>query len=136
MPQYDVSIVGPDGGQGTIRVNASDPDAAVKNASQGGNTPISGATLVGGTGGSTGGGGGGGGPSNNTQYTNVDAGQQAIQNAMNQAYQVYLNAKLQLDSDDLAFRKATEAFNESVTTAGLTGVFNGQPTQTALQNYA
>jgi hypothetical protein len=41
-----VPITGPDGTAGTITVNASDENAAVENASQGGNTATGGATQV------------------------------------------------------------------------------------------
>ena len=40
MPTYKVDIVGPDGGKGSITVNASDPQSAMENAQQGGNTPM------------------------------------------------------------------------------------------------
>ncbi len=63
MPLFTVPINGPNGsGAGTIQVNASDAQAAVQNAYQGGNTPTGPATGGGdSSGGSSGGGGGGGG---------------------------------------------------------------------------
>ena len=204
MPSYTVSIIGKDGTPGTITVNASNQQAAMENAKQGGNTPTGMAGSSGGGGGGTSGGGGGGGstasgayqtkngprtleqmaqelknvgyggptdsasilstygrttgqsvqpiwagggtitsatpvggvPPGMQTYANTEGAQQAIKNAMDQAYQVYLNAKLQLDNDTLAFNKATEAFNESITAAGVTGMFQGQPTQAAMQYYA
>jgi hypothetical protein len=59
--------------------------------------------------------------------------QQILNDAQQKAYQAYLNARLQLDNDTLAFNKATEAFNETITQAGLTGTYQGAPTQAALQ---
>lgn len=67
---------------------------------------------------------------------NVNAAQMALQAASNAAQQAYLNAKLNLESEDLAFRKAQEAFQEEVTKAGLTGLWQGAPTQAAMQYYA
>lgn len=46
MPKFEVPITGPDGSKGTITVNASDAQAAVKNAAQGGNTATGSATPV------------------------------------------------------------------------------------------
>lgn len=43
---YNVPIIGPDGGVGTIQVVAHDPQSAVQNAHQGGNTPTGGAVLA------------------------------------------------------------------------------------------
>src|SRR5262245_23280077 len=193
MPQYVVNITGPDGGQGTITVNASSPQAAMQNATQGGNTALS---LAGSSGGSsapssTSGGnnpspasGGGqqtyntingpktlhdmqselgqagyngptdpqsiintyahtaGGtvtlapPGNDVTYTNTDQAQRDITNAQNAAYQAYLSSKLNLETDDLAFKKAQQAFSESLSTAQMTGLFNGQPTLPAMTSYA
>jgi hypothetical protein len=83
-----------------------------------------------------GGGGGGGGGAGGNQQVNVDA-QIALMNQANQAALIaYYNSKLALDSDELAFRKATQAFADTVTKAGLTGVFEGQPTLPAMQSYA
>jgi hypothetical protein len=83
-----------------------------------------------------GGGGGGGAGVGGNQQVNVDA-QIALMNQANQAALIaYYNSKLALDSDELAFRKATQAFADTVTKAGLTGVFEGQPTFPAMQSYA
>jgi hypothetical protein len=43
---FNVPIIGPDGGAGTIQVVAHDPASAVINASQGGNTPTGPAVAV------------------------------------------------------------------------------------------
>jgi len=64
---------------------------------------------------------------------NKDATQMILNDAQQKAYQAYLNSRLQLDNDTLAFQKATEAFNQTVTQAGLTGMYQGSPTQSALQ---
>lgn len=60
----------------------------------------------------------------------------AISAAQQAAYQAYLNAKLNLDTEELAFKKAQQAFTESVQKAGLTGMYEGAPTQAAMQYYA
>lgn len=82
MPVYNVPIIGPDGGAGTIKVNARDPESAVENASQGGNTPTGGATQTNAdpnsldsqsSGGGGGGGGGGQGPYNTGNAATVGA---------------------------------------------------------------
>jgi hypothetical protein len=67
---------------------------------------------------------------------NVQAAQMALQAAANAAQQAYLNAKLNLDTEDLALRKAQQAWTETVQRAGLTGTFEGQPTLPAMQSYA
>ena len=64
---------------------------------------------------------------------NLTATQQILNDAQQKAYQAYLNSRLQLDNDTLAFQKAQEAFNEAVTQSGLTGMYQGMPTQAALQ---
>jgi len=46
VPKYEVPVTGPDGGQGTITVNATDEASAYENAGQGGNTPTGSPTLV------------------------------------------------------------------------------------------
>jgi hypothetical protein len=66
-----------------------------------------------------------------TTQTNLDAFNTAISQANQQAYQAYLNSKLQLDSDTLAFQKAQQAFSESISRAEQTGTFEGQPTLAA-----
>jgi hypothetical protein len=72
-------------------------------------------------------------PTTTGQLTNVDA-QTALMNAANQAALIaYYNSKLALDTDDLAFRKATQAFQNTISQAGVTGIFQGQPTLAAAQ---
>jgi hypothetical protein len=89
------------------------------------------------SGGSTGGTGGtGGAPGNTTTYTNTDAANQAIAAANTAATIAYNNAKLNLDSEDLAFRKAQQAFAESLSRAQMTGTFEGQLTLPALMGWA
>jgi len=70
------------------------------------------------------------------KLTNLTAAQMALTQAKDAAYQAYLNARLQLDNDTLAFQKATEAFNESIKTAEMTGKFNGADTQAAIKQAA
>ena|SRR5215471_1183716 len=139
MPQFTVPITGPDGGQGTITVNASDADAALKNAYQGGNTPTGAATLAGGSIGSgptstTGPANLGGG--DNIGYASSWASQAVLQAANDRAQQAYLQGMLQYNNDRLAFDKATQAFNETIATAQQTGMYQGAPTQAAMQYYA
>ena len=75
---YNVPISGPNNsGAGTIQVNANSPEAAVQNASQGGNTATGGATAVGAQTTSSGGGGGGGGGGGSTQNIGITPAQQA-----------------------------------------------------------
>jgi hypothetical protein len=91
-----------------------------------------------------GGGGGGGTWATNATPTEVGGGtganiqgaQMALQAAQNAANQAYLNAKLNLDSEDLAFRKATQAFQNSLNESAVTGIYKGQPTLPAMQSYA
>lgn len=65
--------------------------------------------------------------------TNVDANVGLLNAANQKALIEYYNSKLALDSDQLAFQKATQAFTNEVNAAGLTGQFQGMPTQAALQ---
>src|ERR1700757_2219332 len=50
-------------------------------------------------------------------YANLTATQMVLNSAQAKANQAYLNARLQLDNDTLAFNKATEAFNETIAVA-------------------
>lgn len=68
--------------------------------------------------------------------TNPAANKDVLNAAQQAAYQAYLNAKLNLDTDDLAFRKATQAFSEKIQAAALTGTYEGAPTQAAQQQQA
>jgi hypothetical protein len=77
------------------------------------------------------------GPSYTPQYgVNLDAERLKLEAANNAAQMAYYNAKLQNDADDLAFRKAQQAWTETYQRAGLTGTFEGQPTFPALTQYA
>ncbi|RPJ72317.1 MAG: hypothetical protein EHM24_09560 [Acidobacteria bacterium] len=133
MPQYVVELQG----GGSITVNASDPQAAMENATQGGNTPVGSANLtapspnaltssIDYTAPSAQ--GGPSAPGNNTTYTNLDQYNQEYANAERAANTAYLQAKMRNETDDLAFRKAQQAFSESLSRANLLGMFEGQPT--------
>jgi len=134
MPNYTIPIPQEQGG-GEYHVNASDLNSAYQNVGMqapsggGGGATVNPNTIYSPT-------GGGGGMPGTIPIVNTEGAQQAIKNAMDQANQVYLNAKLNLDTDKQAFDKATEAFNQSVTTAGLTGLWQGQPTLAAQEYYA
>jgi len=80
--------------------------------------------------------GGGDNTGGGQDYANLTATQMVLNSAQAKANQAYLNSRLQLDNDTLAFQKATQAFNETIATAQQTGMFNGQPTQAALTNWA
>jgi hypothetical protein len=139
MATFTVPITGPDGGKGTITVNASDAAAAVDNAKQGGNTPTGSATLVGGSPSapST---PGNNNPSNNNNSggtgANIAAGQLLLSQAQNAATQAYNNAKLALDTDQEAYQKAAQAAATLIAQAGVTGTYNGMPTQAAIKQAA
>jgi hypothetical protein len=138
MATFTVPITGPDGGKGTITVNASDAAAAVDNAKQGGNTPTGSATLVGGTPSAP------SSPSNPSTPSNPNgpvgtnpAVDQAILNNLQQkAQQEYLNAKLALDTDQEAYQKAAQSIANDLSVAGATGTYNGMPTQAAIKQLA
>src|SRR5262245_10720673 len=71
-----------------------------------------------------------------TPQVNLDA-QSALFNAANQAALIaYYNAKLALDTDELAFRKATQAFQNTISEAQVTGTYQGAPTLAAQNQYA
>jgi len=133
MPLFNVPILGPGGsGAGTIQVNASDATAAAINAQQGGNTVTGTPVLVGGTTTAPAAPGAPGAP----DEANV-TGQAALFNAANQKALIeYYYAKLNLETDDLAFRKATQAFQNEIARAGLTGEYQSDPTLAARQFYA
>jgi hypothetical protein len=67
---------------------------------------------------------------------NIAAGQLLLQQAQNAANQAYLNARLQLDTDQEAYQKAAQAAATAIAQAGVTGTFNGQPTQAAIKQAA
>jgi hypothetical protein len=65
------------------------------------------------------------------QGANVNAAQMLLSQAQQAAYQAYLNARLNLETDAQAFSQAQQAFTNHITEAGLTGTYNGQPTLAA-----
>ena len=60
----------------------------------------------------------------------VDAARQSANDAAQNAYN---QGMLELGRQDLAFKKAQQAWKETMEKAGLTGTFEGAPTQAALQ---
>lgn len=62
------------------------------------------------------------------QGTNLEAARLAAEVANNSAQMAYYNSKLRLDSDDLAFRKAQQAWKETYEKASISGTFEGRPT--------
>ena len=149
MPEYTVPIQG----GGYMTVNASDPQAAIENASQGGNVPTGGAPIAGGH--------MAGGPGNppGPNYSGTIAGSSgdlsgqgaqqyaaAIQQmldavasgnreAFNRAVYEF-DVVFQLDRDK--FAEDTRRFDQTfgITQAGLTGSYQGAPTLPALTSYA
>src|SRR5215467_3511724 len=91
-----------------------------------------------GGGGSSGGGGGGGGASNDYggDYANYQNNSLLLQGANNAAQAAYNQGMLKYNNDKLAFDMATQAFNQKISEAGLTGMYQGAPTVPALQSYA
>jgi len=120
MPNYTVPI--PGGGE--YHVNASSYSEALNNVGMGGGGGGGGGATA-----SSGGGGGGGGGTG----ANWQAAQMALSNAQQAANQAYLNAKLNLETEQQAFDHAQQAFTNEITKAGLTGMYQGAPTQAALQ---
>lgn len=110
-------FVGSEGGQ-VYAQNVGTPEAAHNLSSGGGGN--------GGGGGNQQSGGGGG-----QQGANLNAAQLLLNQAQQAAYQAYLTARLNLDTDELAFRKATQAFQDKLSEANVTGTYNGQPTMAA-----
>lgn len=101
------------------------------NSYEGGQAPAS--SYGGGGGGApapSGGGGGGG------TGANVQAGQMLLQAAQQAAYQAYLNAKLNLDTDQNAWQKAAQEAATLIAQAGVTGSYQGMPTQAAIKQAA
>src|SRR5215471_3542767 len=92
----------------------------------------------GGGGGSSGGGGGGGGASNDYggDYANYQNNSLLLQGANNAAQAAYNQGMLKYNNDKLAFDMATQAFNQAISAAGLTGMYQGAPTIPAMQSYA
>lgn len=153
MPSYTVPITGPNG-PGFMTVNASDAGAAAENASQGGNVATGGAvegghqahTGAGGTavagypagygaGGQIGGGGGGAGGTDQSALDQLARGQDALLKAIADGnMEAFREAVRQFDVsfglDQNKFTEAVRQFNEGlgISQAGLTGVYQGQPT--------
>ena len=93
------------------------------------------------SGGSSGGGGGGGGgstPSNPTGPigTNPQVDQMILSNLQGKALQEYYTAKLAMDSDQEAYQKAAQVIASELAQAGVTGTYQGQPTQQAIKQLA
>src|SRR5215831_2923679 len=76
------------------------------------------------------------GPSSTGTGANLQAAQLLLNNAQQAAYQAYLNSKLSLDTDQLAFQKATQAFQNEINKAAVTGMYQGQPTFPAMQAWS
>ncbi len=136
MGLYTVPISGPNGsGNGTITVNASDPEAAVQNAYQGGNTPTGPATGGGGSGGSSSSGGGGGGGNSNAAANAQQQLSQALASgnkaAADEAIRQF-NATFGLDSQKFAETVNEYNKNYGLAQSGVTGVNpDGTPTLAA-----
>src|SRR5436190_97785 len=62
------------------------------------------------------------------QGANLSAAQLLLNQAQQAAYQACLSARLNLDTDDLAFKKATQAFQNTISVANTTGYYEGNPT--------
>ena len=136
MPSFNVPLQG----GGEMTVNASDAAAAMENVQAQGGTPRQGGSVFidttrtgGGTDYPTGGGGG-----DQQALNQLVAGQEALLKAIADGnHQAFLEAVRQFDLsfglDQNKFSEAVRQFNESlgVTAAGLTGVYQGQPTQQA-----
>jgi hypothetical protein len=59
-----------------------------------------------------------------------------LSNLQANALQTYYNAKLALDSDTEAYQKAAQAIASELAQAGVTGTYQGQPTQQAIKQLA
>ena len=78
-------------------------------------------------------------PSNNDyggDYANYQNNSLLLQGANNAAQAAYNQGMLKFNNDKLAFDMATQAFNNAISAAGLTGTFQGNPTIPAMQSYA
>jgi hypothetical protein len=67
---------------------------------------------------------------------NLAAGQLLLSQAQQAAYQAYLNSKLALDTDQEAYQKAAQEAATVLAQAGVTGTFQGMPTQAAIKQAA
>ena len=81
-------------------------------------------------------GGTGSSPNGTVPMVDPTQAQLAITAANNAAQQAYYQGMLRYNNDTLAFDKAKEAFSEEIQKAGLTGTWQGAPTQAAMQYYA
>lgn len=68
--------------------------------------------------------------------TNLDANGQIFSNANNAATQAYMKSKMSNENEQLALQKAQFAWKQTLDTASMTGLFQGAPTQQAMQYYA
>lgn len=59
-----------------------------------------------------------------------------LSNLQAKAMQEYYNAKLALDTDQEAYQKAAQAIANELSIAGVTGTYQGQPTQAAIKQLA
>ena len=120
-----------------MTVNASSPQAAADNVTAQGGSPAGNAFI------DTSRSGGGtdypSSPSNNDyggDYTNYQNNSLLLQGANNAAQAAYNQGMLKYNNDRLAFDMATQAFNQAISAAGLTGMYQGNPTIPAMQSYA
>jgi hypothetical protein len=132
MPSYQVPLQG----GGSMTVNASDPAAANANVQAQGGTPAGTPTNVGGVQPGEGMGPQPTTPANNQTGANIQAGQLLLQQAQQAAYQAYLNSKLALDTDQEAYQKAAQEAATVIAQAGVTGTYQGMPTQAAIKQAA
>jgi len=117
-----------------MTVNANSMQAAMDNVRSTGNTPAGSATTSSPAPAATN--VAAGSTSDFGSGANVAAAQMALSAAQNAANQAYLNARLNLETDQFAFQKAQQAFTNEITKAGLTGMYGGAPTLQAMQQYA
>jgi hypothetical protein len=122
VPNYTIPLEG----GGEIHQNGATYADAVANAQAAGAQPSH--SAVEGANQPTGGGGGGGGGG---QGANLNAAQLLLNQAQQAAYQAYLDARLNLETDQFAFQKAQQAFTNTITEASLTGTYQGHQTQAA-----
>ena|SRR5215471_2198399 len=129
MASYTVPLEG----GGSMTVNASSPQAAADNVRAQGGTPGGDASYAGGV---PSGPGTGAGTDTGGTSANLDATRLILDSANQRAQQAYYQGMLQYNNDQLAFQKAQQAWKETLDQAGLTGLYQGAPTQAAMQYYA
>ncbi|HYW88831.1 MAG TPA: hypothetical protein VFB50_13740 [Chloroflexota bacterium] len=142
------SFVLPDtvhGGSITVQANnladaqkaaASQTGASLAQQQGGGTFGINTNPNVGSSGGGGGGGGGAAAPPSAQTGANLTAAQMLLNSAQQAAYQAYLDAKLHLDTDTEAYQKAAQEAATKIAEAGVTGTYNGMPTQAAIKQAA